>query len=228
MPDEEEAPNPRYGVALIAVLIAVLASAFADREGWVAVLSLLLEGGVLVFVLRTSGARRGIRTAAILITLVGVAVGLVAILTGNRGQPTLFSDAIGLLMAVAVPIVILRRLAEKRVVDFQTVAGALIIYLLIGFAFSLVYRNLDGRDGQPMFVQTDEATALDTVYFSYVTMTTVGYGDLSAATDLGRLLAISEALIGQLYLVSVVALTVSRVGSATIGSRRRERDGPDG
>jgi hypothetical protein len=226
--EEQQLPNPRYGIALILVLVAVLASAFADVEGWAAVLALLLQGAVLTFVLTTSGARPGVRATALGLTAIGVAIGVIAIAVGDRGQPTVFSDAVGLLMAVAVPIVIVRRLATRPVVDFNTVAAALIIYLLIGYSYSLVYRNLDGRDGQPFFVQTDEASALDTVYFSYVTMTTVGYGDLTAATDAGRLLAISEALIGQLYLVSVVALTVSRVGSASIASRRRERDGPDG
>jgi Ion channel len=43
-------------------------------------------------------------------------------------------------------------------------------------------------------------------------MATVGYGDLTAAADLGRMLAVREALIGQLYLVTVVALVIGRVG----------------
>lgn len=226
LPDEER-PKPRYGLALIGVLLAVLASAFADVEGWAAILALLLQGAVLTFVLQTSGARKGVRVAAVTVTALGVVAGLIAIVVGNTGQPTVFSDAIGWLMALAVPVVVVRRIASRRVIDFTTVAAALIIYLLIGYSYSLIYRNL-GRE-TPFFVQTSETTALETVYFSYVTMTTVGYGDLTAVTDVGRLLAVSEALIGQLYLVSVVALVVSRVGSSPMRTPRGgTRDGPDG
>ena len=49
------------------------------------------------------------------------------------------------------------------------------------------------------------------LYFSYATLCTVGYGDYTAASDLGHTLAVSEALLGQLYLVTVVALLVGRV-----------------
>ncbi len=53
---------------------------------------------------------------------------------------------------------------------------------------------------------------MDRLYFSFTTMTTVGFGDLTAAGDAGRMLAITEALLGQLYLVSVVALIVANLG----------------
>ena len=66
------------------------------------------------------------------------------------------------------------------------------------------------------------ATVADYLYFSFVTQTTVGYGDLTAAGGFGRALAVLEALIGQLYLVTVIALLVSNLGSAR--RRARERD----
>jgi voltage-gated potassium channel Kch len=52
----------------------------------------------------------------------------------------------------------------------------------------------------------------DALYFSYVTLATVGYGDLTPATELGRTLAVAEALLGQIYLVTVVALIVGNLG----------------
>ena len=55
------------------------------------------------------------------------------------------------------------------------------------------------------------ATTADYLYFSFMTQTTVGYGDLTAAGNLGRACAVLEALVGQLYLVTVVALVVSRM-----------------
>ena len=74
----------------------------------------------------------------------------------------------------------------------------------------------------PFFAQQAHATVADYLYFSFVTQTTVGYGDLTAAGGFGRALAVLEALIGQLYLVTVIALLVSNLGSAR--RRARERD----
>jgi hypothetical protein len=59
---------------------------------------------------------------------------------------------------------------------------------------------------------------VDFLYFSFVTLTTVGFGDRTAAGDLGRMLAVTEALLGQLYLLTVVALVIGNIG--------RERDRP--
>ncbi len=68
---------------------------------------------------------------------------------------------------------------------------------------------------------------MDSLYFSFTTLTTLGYGDLTPAGDVGRMLAITEALIGQVYLVTIVALIVTNLGreqespAARLGLRRR-------
>jgi len=80
--------------------------------------------------------------------------------------------------------------------------------------------------GQSFFVQVQTPQTGDFVYFSYITITTTGYGDLTAASNFGRMLAASEALIGQLYLVSVVALLVGNVGR-TVEPRRHRGSAPD-
>ena len=67
----------------------------------------------------------------------------------------------------------------------------------------------------PFFAQTADATLPNFLYFSFITQTTVGYGDFSAATDLGRTLAVLDALLGQLYLVTVLALLVGRMAAST-------------
>ena len=98
----------------------------------------------------------------------------------------------------------------------STVAGAACAYLLIGLFFASVYTFLAGASTDPFFAQTETERAVDFLYFSFITLTTVGYGDLSAAADLGRMLAAGEALTGQLFLVTVVALVVGNISDLTV------------
>jgi len=103
-------------------------------------------------------------------------------------------------------------------VEGSTILGALCIYLLLGLFFAYLYSAVGAVAG-PFFAQQPEAAIVDYLYFSYTSLTTVGYGDLSAAEDLGRMLAVSEALTGQLYLVTVVALLVGNIGRDRTRSR---------
>src|SRR5260221_3380738 len=84
--------------------------------------------------------------------------------------------------------------------------------------FAFLYAAIDALTDASFFVQTSHATTQDFLYFSYVTQTTVGYGDYTARGDLGRALAVLEAVGGQLYLVTVIAVLVSRLSGQALGS----------
>jgi hypothetical protein len=86
--------------------------------------------------------------------------------------------------------------------------------------FSATYVTIAVASDEPFFVQTEQAEPVDFTYFSFVTLATVGYGDFTAANPMPRMLAAIEGLTGQLYLVTVVAVAVSRV--------RTRRDPPPG
>ena len=116
-----------------------------------------------------------------------------------------------LLVAVA-PVVIARSILQRGIVDVHAVLGAICIYVLIGMLWAFLDNAIGALGSEPFFVQTHEASTADYLYFSYVTQTTVGYGDFTAATGLGRALAVLEALVGQLYLVTVIALLVANLG----------------
>src|SRR5204863_9598815 len=75
--------------------------------------------------------------------------------------------------------------------------------------FAFTYSAIGSTGDESFFVQTSHAGLDIYLYFSFVTLTTVGYGDYTAATGLARSLATLEALLGQIYLVTVVALIVS-------------------
>ena len=94
----------------------------------------------------------------------------------------------------------------------RTMFGVLCVYLLIGTAFAFAYSTIAAFDDGSFFAQISGRDQSDFLYFSFTTMTTTGFGDLTAAHDLGRSLAITEALFGQIYLVTVVALIVGNLG----------------
>ena len=149
--------------------------------------------------------------AALAIVVIAVAGAAVSLLSGAE-QASTAAGLIGLLLAFAAPVIILRRILSSPTITVRLVLGALAIYLLVGLTYAYLYPVISAVTGQPFFVQTATPGAIDYVYFSYVTLTTVGYGDFTAATSVGRMIAVSEALTGQLYLVSAVALLVGNIG----------------
>ena len=105
--------------------------------------------------------------------------------------------------------------------------GALCIYLLLGMMFALGFAIIADTSGDPYFVRP-AIPRCDYVYFSYVTMATVGYGDLTARSSIGRMTAALEGLVGQLYLVTVVALLVSNLGRERSFAKPGDRDDDSG
>ena len=77
--------------------------------------------------------------------------------------------------------------------------------------FALLGSAVAAIENGPYFSGDPDAERSDFLYFSYVTLSTTGYGDLSPVTDVGRMLAVIEALIGQIYLVTVVAMIVANL-----------------
>ncbi len=106
---------------------------------------------------------------------------------------------------------IVRSIALSPEVSAETILGAICVYLSIGMIFLFVYGAVAAIGSSPFFAQAGDGTRALRLYFSYVTLATLGYGDYTPATNLGHMLAVVEALLGQIYLVTVVALLVARL-----------------
>ena len=100
---------------------------------------------------------------------------------------------------------------RRHVIDVRTVLAALCIYVLVGMLWSYIYIAIGNFGSSGFFVQSANPNSADFLYFSFITQLTVGYGDLTAAGNLGRACAVLEALFGQIYLVTIVALLVPRL-----------------
>jgi hypothetical protein len=112
------------------------------------------------------------------------------------------------LLSILVVAIIGRLFKHERVTE-QTVLAVLCIYVLFGLIFALLAFGLSGVTGDQFFVQNPDPTLADFVYFSFVVLTTLGFGDLTPANDTGKAMVSFEALLGQIFLVTVVSRLVS-------------------
>lgn len=208
---EQRTIRDAYGVALALVFMAaflLIASGSPVFSPFAAAAALSLYGALLVC-LRVSGVARRGSTAASIVSLL-LLVGAWAIMFGGAAFGRSLFVGAWILLTLGTIAAVVRRLRTYERVTLQLVMGLLVIYLLLGLTFGFVYVLLEAF-GLDVFAQGTQG-ASGCVYFSYVTLATLGYGDVSPLLNLGRALAFAEAVIGQLYLVSVVSLAVSRIG----------------
>ncbi len=151
---------------------------------------------------------RVIRWAALVLGSLGLAVSVIALLVGSSdvGYAVVGGTSV-VLIAVAMAS-IASRLVDRPVVDITTVLGVLCIYLLFALFFAGLNQLLGAFTPHYLNGTGDPATPSDLLYFSVITLATVGYGDITPATEIARAVVVVEALIGQLYLVSVVATVI--------------------
>ncbi len=204
-----------YRAVLALVVISFVFVAAAPNEAWAQSIFVLIQAGTLIAALWTSGLWQDRRPALVL-----VAVGVVAALAQLFSDSDTVEGLVALVDAaliIATCVVIVVGIADQRTVNQQSVVGAISIYVLIGMLFVFVYGAVASLGSGSFFAQGTDGTPSLRLYFSFVTLATLGYGDYTPAGDLGHTLAVVEALLGQLYLVTVVALLVG-----SLAQRRRE------
>lgn len=118
---------------------------------------------------------------------------------------------VALLVTATLPITLSRVLRHRRVTH-ETVLGALCSYVLVGLLFAFVFLAVDDFISASFFVQEGPHVQSEYVYFSFVTLTTLGFGDLSPSVGLPQALTALEALFGQVFLVTLVARLVTLWG----------------
>jgi hypothetical protein len=197
-----------YAFVLLLVVIGFVFAATAPDERWSIGVLLLIQSVALMIAMWTSRAGPiGVRIA---IPVVAIAVAVAEVVHGNRAL-TSASGILGGLLVAATIVVIARGVVSHYEVNTQSVIGAITIYVLLGMLFVFIFTVVAVVGDGPLFAQGTDGTLPVRLYFSFTTITTVGYGDYTTAGNAGHMFAVSEALIGQVYLVTVVAVLVSRM-----------------
>jgi hypothetical protein len=200
-----------YWAVLVAIIAGFLFAGLAPDAAWATSVLVLVETGTLVLALRTSGWR--VTQSRVVLVLVIVGSSAAAANLVWRGEALLsVLDILTGLLTLALGIVIAIGAVEQGEVNSKSVAGAICVYVLIGMVFLYLYGAIAVLGHGPFFAQGTDGTRAIRLYFSYVTLATLGYGDYTPAGNLGHTFAVLEALIGQIFLVTVVAVVVTRLG----------------
>jgi len=209
-----------YGLLLVLVAMDYIVLSVGWTNGTPIILATGLIGITALLAFHTSHVRghllEAVQVGAILAFVASI---VAAAIGGDVAKGAVF--VISALLILTSPVVILSRILRHSQVTAETLLGAICVYILLGLVFSYSDYAVQLVGGISFFAQSGTHDAPDFVYYSYITMTTVGYGDLSPAVGLPRTMAVIEALTGQIFLVVLVARLVSMYQPKTRGARLR-------
>jgi len=206
-----EKPYRNIFIALVAViLIDALASNYAARGKFA---DLMLAAVLVAALVETVRARRN----AIVALILGLPAVALRVVSAFASDAPALNSTIAAVTASFLGFLIwnlLHDLYKSGRPTSERVFGALCAYVFVGLLFAVIYAHMEYR--QPgSFATSQEVFAEDVLqesnlfplftYFSFVTLTTLGYGDISPVAEAARTLAWFEALLGQLYLAVMVA-----------------------
>ena len=203
-------------IALVVTLL--LAPLMQDRLAG----NLLMHGCfTLVFLsgLLANRQRPWIFRTALVLAVIGIPLGWTRLLSGNIDL-ILTRLIVDILFFVFIAVMILTSVFKDHLASQHSILGAISVYLLMGLSWALAYSALEIIETEPFrFIErqttpAENGEALYTdwpqlVYYSFVTMSTLGFGDITPRTPLAQTLTWMQAVFGQLYLVVLIARLVS-------------------
>ena len=192
---------------MVSILLLLILSAVLEgtRYGYIVVNTM----SSIVFFLGVYAVGRNRRTLLILIVL-----GLPWFLSEwafTKSSRTIFASVLFFLF---VTVTILEHILKSREVTTDTLYGAVCVYLLLGILWASIFGFLEYITPGVLFEGHDKDihTKISTnelIYYSYTTLATLGYGDITSVTPVGRILSVLEAIFGQLYIAFLVARLIS-------------------
>ena len=222
-------PSPRdrrarYALLLVAIIVSFAVQGIATPDAAEQVLVSGLLGVTLLLALRAAEVRPRFLRGAIVISALVVLASVIEAVNGNiDGGATRLANALLVGLAPAAIVVgVVRSLRATQAVTLEAVFGVLCMYILLGMFFAFVYGGIARLGSGPFFAGGEDASVARCLYYSFTTLTTTGYGDLTARTNLGHTLSVSEALVGQIYLVTVVSLIVGNLGRSRPAARSQQ------
>jgi hypothetical protein len=209
-PSNSAAPIPgRYGALLIVLIASYLLSAFITAT-WISAVQVVLFTVAMMLALRSAEISRRAVRVVLLVAIIGLPVMFalsISKATGDAGTGT--ADIWTGLVLLAAAVLIVHRVLTFGTVTLQSIYGAFSAYLVLGFMFAAFFAAIYHFSGDKFFAAGEAAKTQTFQYFSFTTLTTLGYGDYTAAYSSGQAVAVMEALTGQIFLATLVARLVA-------------------
>ena len=197
-----------FGLVLLLVVATYSLESLISYEGWGGVIIALVASAAAVAAFASSGVQPRFVWGAALLGVAAVALAIVAAATA-KSTPLAIGAVIQMLLLLTAAAVMLRAVITEQEVTFRTILGALSVYLTLGLLFTFLFVATDRFQGGPFFAGNPSLQRGDFVFFSFTTLTTTGYGNLVPAAQPGKLFAGFEMLMGQIFLVTLIAGLVS-------------------
>ena len=197
-----------FGLVLLLVIGTYVVGSLTPYREWTAVVTTFLASTAAVVGFASAGARPRVVRAAAVLALAAVALSAIAALADDPhllGASAFVQVALLLIATGAV----LRAVVTSPEVGFRTILGAISVYMILGLLFTFLFAAIDRVQGGAFFGPGVNASGGNAIFFSFTTLTTTGYGNLVPAGQPGRMFAGLEMLIGQIFLVTLVAGLVS-------------------
>ena len=202
-------------VAPIISFAAFVVIAIGDKSIWTSLIALLLQIALFQIAVTAHIKRLRLRHFVFIFApfMVLGSLAVIGVVTSTVGTDwgRALAAAFSAALTAGVIMRIFGRVVGAPVIDRRTVINAVTVYLMIGLLFSYVFLAVGALSDGHFFVQGHQPTTTY-LYFSYITLATIGYGDFTPAHTAGRFLAVAEGLMGQLYLVTILAVIVSNLG----------------
>jgi hypothetical protein len=196
-----------YGLVLLLVVITYVLASLVRPSGFGAVALTAAGCSAGAVALGSSGVRLPLVRAAVGVVILAAGLAAIGGLLGDDG----FYAAAGLiqmLLLLVATFAVLRSVLSQSTVNFRSILGAISVYMIFGLLFTSLYIAVDRLQSAPFFSQGAAGTG-DFVFFSFTTLTTTGYGNLVPAGQPGMMFAGLEMLLGQIFLVTLIAGLVS-------------------
>jgi hypothetical protein len=220
-----ERVSDAFGLVFVLVVTTYVLASLLENRGWSSVVLTVATSATSVVALTSSHAHARVVRIALALSVLTVALAAIGAAAGNHDWLNLATLIQVSLLTVAMGAV-LRRVVMAPEVGSRTILGALSVYAVLGILFTFLYGVIDRLQGGPFFEGHAHPASSDFLFFSYTTLTTTGYGNLVPGGQPGRLISGFEMMMGQIFLVTLVAGLVSlwRPGEA-IRRRREARSG---